>query len=307
MKQEIMVLKPIFKEMLWGGNKLEKEFGFSIPGDKTGEAWLIAAHKNGDCQVQGGAYDGMKLSQLWESHRELFGTVESDRFPLLIKMIDANDDLSIQVHPDDAYAQKNENGEFGKTEMWYVMDAEEDAGLIYGFRKDLTKEEFRDAIEQNTLLESVNFVKCEKGDCFFIPSGMLHAIGKGLLIAEIQQNSDTTYRVYDYDRRDAEGNPRQLHVEKAIDVTNLFGIEPPVQTHQDGVLVRCQYFTTEKISVDGKMTLLPQEDRFEILIVCEGSVAIGQRTYQKGDTLLVPAGAGELIMDGLATLLRSYV
>ncbi len=309
---QIYKMNPVFKEYLWGGNKLRDVYKKATPYEITAESWEIASHKNGETTVCGGEDNGLTVKEIAEKYKEkLLGDKiyndEYNKFPLLIKLIDARDNLSVQVHPDDEQAKRLENGELGKTEMWYVMEAEEGASLIYGFKQDITKEQFKTAIEQNTLLEYVNVVECKKGDCFFIPAGMLHAIGKGLLIAEIQQNSDTTYRVYDYDRRDAKGNARELHIEKAVEVTNTSATEISNQSSKSGVLAKCEYFTTEKIDINGEYSIEVSRDRFEILIICEGSVAINGETYKKGDTLLVPAYIGEVNLNGDAVILRSFV
>ena len=195
---ELLFLEPVFKEAIWGGTKLRDSFGYDIPSDTTGECWAISAHKNGDCKIAGGRYDGRYLSQLWEEEPELFGNYPGSQFPLLIKIIDAKNDLSIQVHPDDAYASEHENGSLGKTECWYVLDCEPGAFLYYGFDHEISKAEFEERIKNNTLTEVLNAVPVHKGDCFFIPAGTLHAICKGIVIAEVQQNSNVTYRVYDY-------------------------------------------------------------------------------------------------------------
>ncbi len=309
---QIYKMNPVFKEYIWGGNKLKEVYGKDTPFDITAESWEIAAHKNGETTVCGGEDNGLTIKELGEKYKaELLGDKvygeDYNKFPLLIKLIDARDNLSVQVHPDDEQAKILENGELGKTEMWYVMESEEGASLIYGFRQDITKEQFRAAIEDNTLLDYVNVVKCKKGDCFFIPAGMLHAIGKGLLIAEIQQNSDTTYRVYDYDRRDAQGNARELHIEKAVEVTNTAATKVDSNSPETGILAACEYFTTEKITVNGEYEIEVSRDRFEILIICEGTVTINGVQYKKGDTLLVPAYIGKVDLNGNAVILRSFV
>lgn len=310
---QLFKMNPVFKDYLWGGNKLKDIYKKASPYSITAESWEIASHKNGESTVCGGEHDGKTIKQLTEIYKEklLGDRIYKDndtKFPLLIKLIDAKDNLSVQVHPNDSYANEVENGELGKTEMWYVMEAEHGAKLIYGFKKDISKQEFEDAIKNNTLLDYVNFVECKKGDCFFIPSGMLHAIGKGLLIAEIQQNSDTTYRVYDYNRKDANGNTRELHVNKAIDVTNLSsssGNEYAVENN--GVLVKCDYFTTEKITLNGEMSYTVDKERFETLIICDGSAVINNTIYNKGDSVLVPAYAGKITLCGNAVILKSYL
>ncbi len=308
---EIFKMNPVFKEYLWGGDKLKSIYEKDTPFEITAESWEIASHKNGETTVSGGVDDGKTISELISIYKEkLLGDKiyagEGTKFPLLVKLIDARDNLSVQVHPDDKYANDNENGEYGKTEMWYVMDAEEGAGIIYGFKQDITKEDFKNSILDNTLLEKTNFVECKKGDYFFIPSGMLHAIGKGLLIAEIQQNSDTTYRVYDYDRKDKKGNARELHIEKAIDVTNIKASETG-NMKESGTIVDCPYFTTEKIIINGTNEITVSKQRFEIIIICEGELLINDTLYKKGDSMLVPAYAEKLFMVGEAVILRSYI
>lgn len=304
-------MNPVFKEYIWGGNKLKELYAKSTPFEITAESWEIASHENGKSTVSGGIDDGKTIPELISIYKEkLLGDDiykgNDTKFPLLVKLIDARDNLSVQVHPDDRYAKENENGEFGKTEMWYVMEAEEGAGIIYGFRRDISKEDFKNSILNNTLLEKLNFVKCKKGDCFFIPSGMIHAIGKGLLIAEIQQNSDTTYRVYDYNRKDKNGCTRELNVEKAIDVTNIKESKIP-DMKDNGIIADCPYFTTEKIILNGRNEITVNKGRFEIIIVCEGELIINGINYSKGDSLLVPAYIGDLNMIGEAVILRTYV
>ena len=215
-EKEILFLNPTFVEMIWGGNRLATEYHYNIPSDKTGECWAVSAHPKGDCTIANGMYKGKKLSSLWENHRELFGNIQGDRFPLLVKIIDAKDDLSIQVHPDDAYAKKNENGSLGKTECWYILDCNENADLIIGHNaKD--KEELQQMIHNREWNRLIRKVPIKKGDFFQIEPGTVHAITAGTLILETQQNSDVTYRLYDYDRL-SNGVPRELHIEKSIDV-----------------------------------------------------------------------------------------
>ncbi len=308
---KIYKMNPVFKEYLWGGNKLKEVYEKDTPYEITAESWEIASHKNGETTVCGGEDNGLTIKQLVEKYNKkllgdkIYGS-DYRKFPLLIKLIDAKDNLSVQVHPNDEDAARLENGELGKTEMWYVMEAEKGAGIICGFKQDVTKEQFRKAIENNTLMDYVNFVECKKGDCFFIPAGMLHAIGRGLLVAEIQQNSDTTYRIYDYDRRDANGNARELHIDKAVEVTNISKIEVNTQISKSGILAECKYFTIEKINLHGEYTIEVSKERFEILIICEGSAIINGITYKKGDTLLVPAYIGIVDLIGDAVILRSF-
>lgn len=218
----ILKLKPAFKDYIWGGTKLRDDFGFKSDLKKIAEGWMLSCHKDGENIIDGGKFDGKTLSEVInETGKDILGTKAQkyDFFPILIKLIDAKDNLSVQVHPNDDYALRVE-GEYGKTECWYVIDCDEGAELIYGFKKKISNEEFRKRIEDNTFLDIVNHVKVKKGEFFFIESGTLHAIGKGILLAEIQQNSNTTYRVYDYNRLGADGKPRELHTEKASTLQN---------------------------------------------------------------------------------------
>ena len=214
-----LLLKPTIKDYLWGGTKLKTDFGFKTEKDIAAEAWVLSLHKDGMNIVLNGEYSGKPLNEVLETWGKSALGKNAERFsyfPILIKLIDAKQKLSVQVHPDDKYALSVE-GEYGKTEMWYVVDCDEGAELIYGFKEDISKEEFESRIKDNTLTEVCNFVPVNKGDVFFIEAGTLHAIGEGILIAEVQQNSNTTYRVSDYGRLGADGKPRPLHIEKAVD------------------------------------------------------------------------------------------
>lgn len=214
-----LVLKPVFKERIWGGRNLEK-MGYDIPDGNIGECWGISAHQNGPNVIANGAYEGQTLDKVWEEHPELFGNPSEKKFPLLTKILDANQKLSVQVHPDDEYAHEHENGEFGKTECWYVLDAKEDAEIIYGTYAN-SKEQLEEYIQNEDWDHLFKRVKVEKGDFFYVPSGTVHAIGEGIMILETQQNSDTTYRIYDYDRIERDGKKRELHLDKSIDVINI--------------------------------------------------------------------------------------
>ena len=232
----ILKLNPVFKDYLWGGTKLRDEYGFKSSLDKLAEGWMLSCHKDGENTVLNGEFEGKTLTEVVKIHPEYLGKNgnQFEYFPILIKLIDAKNDLSVQVHPDNEYAMRVEN-EYGKTECWYILDCDDDAELIYGFNRTISSDEFKERIADNTFLETVNKVKVKKGDLFLIEAGTLHAIGKGILLAEIQQNSNTTYRVYDYGRLGADGKPRELHVEKAIDVTNC---TPPTRsTNPEGELV----------------------------------------------------------------------
>ena len=302
-----MLLSAPIKDYLWGGKRLINEFGFKTEGDKAAEAWMLSCHNQGMSTILNGEYKGQTLDSVIKTLGADFAgkkTMEYKDFPLLIKLIDAQNQLSIQVHPDDEYALKNE-GEFGKTEMWYVVDAKPDSNLIYGFKQNISKEEFKKRIENNTLLQVCNIVPVKKGDMFFIPAGTLHAIGDGLLIAEIQQNSNSTYRVYDYNRKDANGNTRPLHIEKALDVTKTtpptlpYGNVGDSKQQYYGVLrklVECDLFTAEVIDIDKAVGLTTDENSFQSLVVLEGSAVITYTrdivrslSVKKGDSIFVPA------------------
>lgn len=314
-------LLPAFKDYLWGGTKLKTDFGKKSDLDIVAESWELSTHKDGQSVVAEGPDAGLTLSEYIDKHGEgILGSnaQKFDYFPILIKLIDAKDNLSIQVHPSDDYALKNE-GEYGKTEMWYVLDANEGASLYYGFKSEITKDEFEERINNNTLLDVLNKVEVHKGDMFFIESGTVHAIGKGIVICEIQQNSNTTYRVYDYDRRDANGNPRELHVKKAIDVSNL---APAAQNRSasetvehEGFsvtrLAECKYFTVDKVEVDSKADLTVSTDSFKSIIVTDGSGVLtfdGESVdINKGDSIFIPAQDAEYSVSGKCELIISCV
>lgn len=316
---EILKLKPVFKDYIWGGTRLRDDFGFETGMEKTAESWMLACHKDGMNTIDGGTYDGKTLSEVMDAvgFETLAGTHSSrfPYFPVLIKFIDAYDNLSVQVHPDDAYARRVEN-EYGKTEMWYVLDAEEGAELIYGFKEAITKEAFRKAIEDNTLLDTLNRVKVKKGDLFFIEAGTVHAIGKGALIAEIQQNSNCTYRVYDYGRVGKDGKPRELHIEKAVDVSvtqppkydiRPFGEEEQMDGYTRQTLAQCDLFTVERYAAEKGVTLLADEKSFLHLLFIGGSGTVNGRSAKKGDSFLVPAGFGEVHITGKTEFLTTKI
>lgn len=308
----ILFLNPVFKQMIWGGSQLGSKFGYDIPGDKTGECWAVSAHPNGDCVIREGIYEGKTLSQLWKEEPELFGNSDFDRFPLLIKIIDAKDDLSIQVHPDDAYAGEHENGSLGKTECWYILDCPEDASLVVGHNAR-SKEELEDMIHQGRWTELIRRVPVRKGDFIQIDPGTVHAIKGGMMILETQQNSDITYRVYDYDRL-TDGKPRQLHIEQSIDVITV-----PAPSAKDSVksalhlpknvmneLISCDYYTVWKIEVTQPVTF-EQTHPFLIMSVIEGEGLINGQMIKKGDHFILPSGFGKVDMQGEMQLIASSV
>lgn len=316
-------LNPAFKDYLWGGTKLRDEYGKKCDLDKVAESWELSCHKDGCSVVADGEYAGLTLPQYIEkAGKTVLGTdcEKFEYFPILIKLIDAKQNLSVQVHPDNDYAMRVE-GEYGKTEMWYVVDCEPGAGLLYGFKHEISKEEFRRRIEDNTLLEVTNRVEVHPGDVFFIEAGTLHAIGEGILIAEIQQNSNTTYRVYDYGRVGADGKPRQLHIEKAIDVTRLAPATRPCGRPQakpeafDGgsvlPLASCDYFTVKEMEVTSHAALMADEKSFHSLLLLDGSLTLsmgGEKLeMKKGDSVFVPAGSGDYTLTGKGRLILTTV
>lgn len=309
--KDIIFLEPVFKEMIWGGNRLKKDFGYDIPSDNTGECWAVSAHKNGDCTIKNGKYKGLKLSSLWENHRELFGGIKGETFPLLIKIIDAKADLSIQVHPDDTYAQKYENGSLGKTECWYILDCDSDAKIVIGHNAK-NKEELKSMIDEHRWDELIRVLPIKKGDFFQIEPGTVHAIKAGTVILETQQNSDITYRLYDYDRLSG-GKPRELHINKSIDVIKCPHSENHAERKKISLesakveeLIACPFYSVNKIQINGKQTL-NQTEPFTILSVIDGEGSIDETRIKKGDHFLLPAGYGEYCITGNIQLITSHI
>lgn len=310
MSYPLLMQAPV-KDYIWGGTKLREKYNKVSAAEKLAESWELSCHQDGPSIIANGEAQGKTLTQyIQEQGRGILGSKAQafKNFPIMIKLIDAKDNLSVQVHPDNEYALKNE-GEYGKTEMWYIVDCDEGAKLIYGFKRNVTKEEFAERIKNNTLLEITNSVPVKKGDVFFIRSGTLHAIGKGILIAEIQQNSNTTYRVYDYGRVGADGKTRPLHIEKALDVTNLCPAEPYPATEavtENGctkkLLSKCEYFTVYKIDIENSAEFNADETSFESILVLEGDVTLksadGDITLKKGETAFLPAGLGKYTIEG---------
>ena len=318
-----MLMKPAFKDYIWGGTRLRDDFGKDCDFDKVAESWELSCHKDGNSVIANGEFAGMSLSEYIEKQgKAVLGTncARFENFPVLIKLIDAKDNLSVQVHPDNEYAQRVE-GEYGKTEMWYVVDADEGATLLYGFKHEISKEEFRDRIENNTLLEVTNAVPVKKGDVFFIRSGTLHAIGKGILIAEIQQNSNTTYRIYDYGRVGKDGKPRELHIDKALDVTKLCPAEPYPETEwvtadsktgwKKKLLSSCEYFTVNALDIPESAELTADEKSFVSLLFLDGTSTIsydgGKLDVKKGDSVFIPAGFGSFKIDGKCSAVMTTI
>ncbi len=302
----LLKLSPASKDYIWGGDKLIKLYNKKATGDRLAETWEVSCHEDGPSMIIEGDGSGMTLPRYITEHgKDILGKdcEKFDDFPILVKFIDAKDNLSIQVHPDNEYALAHE-GQYGKTEMWYIMDCEEGAFLYYGFSREVSKEEFEERIRNNTLTDVLNKVYVKKGDVFFIKSGTIHAIGKNIMVAEIQQNSNVTYRVYDYGRKDKNGNERQLHIDKALDVTNTKACDNlnSFAPH----IAQCDYFTVDKIYLDGEFLKSVKgfagEESFVSFIVLDGEGNISQDNTKlhlnKGDSIFISAGSGDFEIEG---------
>jgi mannose-6-phosphate isomerase len=302
--------KPIYKERIWGGTKLKTLFGKDLGGkENIGESWELSAVDWNISVVSNGFLEGNDLQELIEIYMgDLVGEKVFEKFgmefPLLIKLIDANDDLSIQVHPDDKVAKERHNA-FGKTEMWVALDDSQNPRLISGFNQDTNKETFLQKLNDNTLTELFNFEQVKKGDVFFVPAGRVHAICSGNLIAEIQQTSDITYRIYDYDRKDKDGVGRELHLDLSLDVIDYSKVKNPKVVGKDEInvpveLVTCEYFTTNRLVIDKPVGRdYYAFDSFVIYICTEGNCQVGKpggttEVLKKGDTLLIPASLNSI-------------
>ena len=300
MKLETIKLTPACKDYLWGGEKLRQDYGIQSQLHPLAEAWVLSCHPDGPSVVATGPLAGKTLPEYIQEKGP--GCLGADcekftDFPILAKFIDAKGDLSIQVHPSNDYALAHEH-QFGKTEMWYVLDCEPGATLYYGFQHQISREEFQQRIQDNTLTEVLNAVPVEKGDLFFIPAGTLHAIRKGIVVAEIQQNSNVTYRIYDYGRVGADGKPRQLHIQQALEVTQRTPPQPDPDFH--GHLAQCPYFTVDVM--EGRFTLDCGPESFVSVLVLEGTGALWEgdesMSLRKGESLFIPAGAGQCRLEG---------
>lgn len=311
----ILKLKPSGKDYIWGGRRLADEYGKEIQGDILAETWELSCHPDGPSYITNGCDKGQTLREYIEKHgTAVLGTncQRFEDFPILVKFIDAQDNLSIQVHPDNRYAQEHE-GQYGKTEMWYVMDADEGAFLYHGFEKEISREEFAKRIEDDTLLDVLHKVPVQKGDVLFIEAGTIHAIGKGILVAEIQQNSNVTYRVYDYGRIGKDGKKRELHVNKALDVTKRAPVEKDGSHYPH--IANCDYFTVDKLNLDGaamaEMRGYVSDKSFLSILVLdgEGSITCGEECvdYKKGDSIFLPAGSGEYTVKGVCDALITTI
>ncbi len=315
MEKDLLFLKPVFKSVIWGGTRLHDDFGYEIPSRTTGECWAISAHSHGDCEITEGEYKGKTLSYLWKNEPSLFGKETKGDFPLLVKIIDAKQDLSIQVHPDDEYAAKYENGSFGKTECWYVLDADEGATIVIGHNAS-SKEEMAEMIDKRRWKEFIREIPVKKGDFFQIDPGTLHAIKGGTLILETQQNSDITYRVYDYDRL-SDGKPRELHLEKSKDVITCPYVEKSLESADEyGIgfigfgkykrLVKCDYYSVYSVDINGKGSFGGSYP-FLLVSVVEGEGVMAGHPVKKGTHFIVPYKFGTFDVDGNMKLIVSHI
>lgn len=313
---------PVFKDYIWGGDCLIKEFGKQCSYKAAAESWELSAHKNGQSTAMNGSLAGKSLSEIIEKFgRKCLGShmEDKDRFPILIKFINSRQKLSIQVHPDDDYALCNE-GDYGKTEMWYIVQAKERSGILCGFKEDVTKAQFRENILSDTLTDLLNWIPVKKGDSFFISPGTVHAICEGVVIAEIQQNSDVTYRIYDYNRKGPDNKGRTLHIDKALDVSRLSKdefdgkpLKPPadIPGAKMTILAECNYFRVKKYEIFGECEMIVGEHSFQGLVFVEGNGSIlysgTELGFKRGDTFFIPANMGRYTIKGKSTALVTEV
>lgn len=307
MKREPLFLKPVFLDKIWGGTRLSSFFNTDLDSNNIGEAWLVSSHKDGMSVISNGQHQGKTLQQLWKNNKELFGNHPDSEFPLLIKLIDAKEDLSVQVHPDDNYAFKHEQ-EHGKNECWIVVDAEKDAEIVYGHRaKSLN--EFKSMVKNNEWDKLLCSIKVKKNDFFLVPSGTIHAIGLGVFMFEVQQNSNITYRVYDYDRKDHQGYTRELHLEKVYDVTHIphqiETVESTIKEHGNSsieTLISNQYFKVHRWFVKDETSFKQTQPYFSVFNVLsgEGNLNIDNKKYplSQGDSALIPGFINEFSVSG---------
>ncbi len=316
-----MKLTPAFTDAVWGGTRLISEFGMVTDKVNAAEAWVLSCYKDELSIIQNGEFAGESLQSVYLQNKSIcgFGGEAYEKFPIIIKFIDAEKDLSVQVHPDDEYTAFIGEGE-GKTEAWYIMDCAEDAELILGFKREISEHEFLLAIENDKILDTVQKFKVKKGDVFFIEAGTLHAICKGVLLAEVQQNSDTTYRIYDYNRPGLDGKPRHLHIDRATDVTkrepyNFNATGNRKVENLDGtvrtLLVDCEYFTIFTLDISVKFYGKADESSFVSLLALEGSGELNCAgevlPLKKGESIFIPAGCGEFSLEGSLKILETRI
>ena len=314
-KNDPVKLSPAYKDYLWGGEKLKSCYGKQTDISPLAESWELSTHKDGQSIIASGEYVGLSLSEYIEKiGKDALGkrAERFDYFPLLIKFIDAKSSLSVQVHPSDEYAMRVE-GEYGKSEMWYIVDCDEGAFIYYGFARDVSRDEYESAIKDGTLTSILNAVPVKRGDAFYIEAGTVHAIGAGILICEIQQNSNTTYRVFDFNRRDKNGNLRELHIDKALEVSNLKK-SPEIKKIPDEnevTLASCEYFDVIRLRVNGDKEISVDDDSFLSIISIDGGAKLifdgGELDVSAGESVFVPANAGKITIIGECQLILSRI
>ena len=319
MKFYPLQFEPIFKERIWGGTKLKTVLNKAIPSNYIGESWELSTVKGDVSVVANGEWKGKSLMDLINAYpNEILGTAVFSRFgmefPLLFKYLDAREDLSIQVHPNDTLAKKRHDS-FGKTEMWYIMHADADARIIVGFKEKSNANVYLENLKNISLISILDDVKVKTGDVFFLETGTVHAIGAGLVVAEIQQTSDITYRLYDFDRVDAKGATRELHVDLALEAINYNTVETKKEylknINESNVVVDCSYFTTNFIPLDGEISVSKSGKSFTVYMCTEGGFGLeyndSKVQYKKGDTVLIPAAMNAFILNGKASILEIYI
>ncbi|SHG06237.1 mannose-6-phosphate isomerase, type 1 [Flavobacterium segetis] len=319
MKFYPLQFEPIFKERIWGGEKLKTVLNKAILSNNIGESWELSTVKGDVSMIANGEWKGKSLMDaINEFPNEILGTLVYKRFgtefPLLFKYLDAREDLSVQVHPNDALAKKRHNS-FGKTEMWYIMQADSDSRILVGFKEKSNAQQYLGSLESKTLLSLLDDIKVKEGDVFFLETGTVHAIGAGLVVAEIQQTSDITYRLYDFDRVDANGKTRELHVDLALEAINYDVINTKREflkiSNQSNIVVDCPYFITNFIPLDGKIYFSKADTSFTVYMCIEGNFEImfeeTKYKYIKGDTVLIPAAMNTFSMTGKASILEIYI
>ena len=303
---KILKLIPTYKDYIWGGNTLKSKYGKDTSTTPLAESWELSVHPDGLSVISNGEYKGKTLKEYLNDNKDALGTKNaSGELPILIKFIDAEDNLSIQVHPNDIQAKEWEN-QNGKTEVWYVVDSKKDAQIIYGMKDNTTKEELTKAINDNSVLELLSSYDAKKGDVFFVEAGTVHAIGKGNLIAEIQQNSNVTYRLYDYDRRDKNGNPRELHIEKGTKASNTKAVskrEMPMLNDNTRLLASCEYFQVKELKLKEEYYLKITKDSYCALLNVDGEAIIENKIFKQGECIFIPAQDDEIKITGDATIL----
>lgn len=311
--------EPILKDRIWGGEKLKTNLNKPITSKITGESWELSTVEGDVSVIANGGLKGKSLTEVIdEMPNEILGTEVhhrfGDQFPLLFKYLDAREDLSIQVHPNDELAKKRHNS-FGKTEMWYIMQADPEARIIVGFKEDSNADAYLENLKNNTLLTILDDVPVKEGDVFFLETGTVHAIGAGLVVAEIQQTSDITYRIYDFDRKDAQGNTRELHIDNALDAINYDKVDAyrtySKEENLSNTIVNCPYFTTNFLPLSDAVTVSKTGNSFTVYMCIDGEFDLEYNkniySYKKGDTVLIPAAMDYYVINGKASILEIYI